>query len=258
MRIRDFAGRAGRSGVTARARDERSVPALVALLLRVVRQRGSCRRGAVRGPPAERARRPLRRRGREAASTRPPSPPVPQTRRRWAAVNSGFAGGSRPRAPRGPADAGCAEGPVCRSRARPGTSARVAPPRNSRGLAPSRVAGGRVAFDLGRARVRANVRRRAISRGTSDATALAWTHPSSGAVRVEGGHPRAGTKARGRGASQSPLSRIYRSPARAYLPAGGRTARRCATSVRRVPAPREAHRRRPARPRALARRRRRR
>jgi hypothetical protein len=56
MRIRDFAGRAGRSGVTARARDERSVPAFVALLLRVVRQLGG-RAGAAQSAalrPSER------------------------------------------------------------------------------------------------------------------------------------------------------------------------------------------------------------
>jgi hypothetical protein len=60
MRIRDFAGPGGCSGVTARATDGRWVAARAALLLRVVRQlRGVEPASAVRGPAAGRARRHL-------------------------------------------------------------------------------------------------------------------------------------------------------------------------------------------------------
>jgi len=124
--------------------------------------------------------------------------------------------------------------------ARPGTSGacRAATQRPRAGT--SRVAGGRVALALGRARVEADApaSAHAISRGTSSVTAPAWTHPSSGAVRGEGGHPRAGAKA---GAPPGARSRqSTESPARAGLPAGGRTVRRCATSVGRAPARRYA------------------
>jgi hypothetical protein len=160
MRIRDFAGPGGCSGVTARATDGRWVAARAALLLRVVRQlRGVEPASAVRGPAAGRARRPPRRRGRAAASARPRSLPVPLTRRRWAVVSLAFAAGRATERPRGPADAGCG-GRSSFSGRDVARRARVARPHNSRGShVPRRWS--RVAFVLGRARIRANVRRRA-------------------------------------------------------------------------------------------------
>jgi hypothetical protein len=237
MRIRDFAGPGGCSGVTARATDERWVAARAALLLRVVRQlRGVEPASAVRGPAAGRARRPPRRRGRATASARPRSLPVPSTRRRWAVVSLAFAAGRRPsvlavrQTP--------AAGGVRRSRGATWHVGRGSRGRTTAGARTSRVAGAAWRSSSGElASARMSDGARAISRGASSATAPAWTHPSSGAVGGEGGSPSRGRGGAGSGAP--PSARSHQSterPPPAGLPARGRTVRRCATSVRRAPA----------------------
>jgi hypothetical protein len=236
MRIRDFAGPSARSGVTARARDERSVAPLVALLLRVDRQLGG------RAGRAQPAARPPGERGVHFGG-------AVARRRQLGLVLLQFLGHAvdgRPSAwpslweptesPRGPADAGC--GAVRRSRGATWHVGRASRRRAAArlGLVTSRVAGAAWAFVLGRARGLANV---PTLRVPSHAARRAL-RPRRGRTRPPGPFAVRGVtlaRAHRRGSRAPPSARSRQSPerpARARRPAAGRTVRRRATSVRRA------------------------
>jgi hypothetical protein len=218
------------------------VAALVALLLRVVRQLGG-RAGGAQSAALGPGERGVHFGGAAVAQRRQRGlllPPVPRTRRRWAAVSLAFAGGSRLRAARGPADAGCG-GRLSVSGRDLARRARVARPRNSRGRARRASPGAAWRSPWGEL-----ASGRMFLRRACDLTRHIERYgPGMDAPVLRGRSRRGGSPSRGRGrggggASRCPLSPIYRKPRTGRPSSGWANGQAGATSVRRAPARRYA------------------